>query len=299
MSSTLILAVDDDPLNQEIILASLADTGFEVVSAENGQRALELLEQQGSRFDAVILDRMMPGLDGMEVLRRLKLNPSWAELPVVMQTAAATPAQVEEGLRAGAYYYLTKPYSPAALRTIVRAALEAQSWRRKVSERTRELEGLRFMRTARFVVRTLREASELATLLAGLCPDPQASHLGLAELLLNAVEHGNLGITYADKTRLLEEGRWLEEVERRQELAAYRGREVEVRLEQTTSLLAFTIVDQGQGFDWRSYLDFDPARAFDPNGRGIALARARSFTRLEYEGAGNRVVATIALGGAG
>jgi hypothetical protein len=59
--------------------------------------------------------------------------------------------------------------------------------------------------------------------------------------------------------------------------------------------IEFVISDEGSGFDARRYLDFDPARAYDLNGRGIAMARMLSFQRIEYVGCGNRVVAAIAL----
>ena len=58
--------------------------------------------------------------------------------------------------------------------------------------------------------------------------------------------------------------------------------------------LMFTISDEGEGFDWRGYLEFSPERAFDPNGRGIALARLASFSSLDYRGCGNIVVVTVA-----
>jgi hypothetical protein len=70
---------------------------------------------------------------------------------------------------------------------------------------------------------------------------------------------------------------------------------VEVSFERQTDLLVFTIRDQGQGFDWSRFLDFDPERVFDPNGRGIAMARSISFDSLEYQGNGNIVVVTVKL----
>jgi hypothetical protein len=91
------------------------------------------------------------------------------------------------------------------------------------------------------------------------------------------------------------EGRWQEEVERRLGLPAYRERFVEVLFERIPQAIRFTIRDQGEGFDWRKYLDFDPARIFDPHGRGIAMARMMSFSALEYQGNGNTVLATIDL----
>lgn len=66
-----------------------------------------------------------------------------------------------------------------------------------------------------------------------------------------------------------------------------------MRAERLADRVSFTITDQGEGFDWRRFLNFDPERAFDPNGRGIAMARMMSFAEVEYQGKGNVVVATV------
>jgi CheY-like chemotaxis protein len=295
MNKPVILAVDDDPINLEIIRETLSDADLELHFASSGMQAMALLTDEGRRFDTVILDRMMPGMDGLAVLEQIKASPRLAGTPVVMQTAAAGPEQVEEGLRSGAYYYLTKPYSPAALRTIVHAALETGSWRRQLSGHPESLAPLRFATSANFVVRTLRETSELAGLLAALCPDPGPVRVGLAELLVNALEHGNLAISYAEKSRLKREERWEDEIEQRQALAQFRERRVHVTFQREPNEVRFTIRDEGQGFVWQPYLEFDPVRAYDPNGRGIALAKALSFSNLRYEGSGNVVIATVAL----
>ena len=118
--------------------------------------------------------------------------------------------------------------------------------------------------------------------------------LGLQELLTNAVEHGNLGISYADKTRLVLENRWADEVERRLAQPGWGRRTVTVTLSREAGDITLTIQDEGDGFDWRKYLEFDPERAFDPHGRGIAMARMMSFDALDYQGNGNTVVVKIA-----
>ena len=147
--------------------------------------------------------------------------------------------------------------------------------------------------SAAFRFRLIEEAEMLAAQLAQYCPNPESAIIGLGELLVNAVEHGNLEISYAEKTRLKWENIWEEELERRLLLPQYRDRSASVHLEQGAAELIFTIDDAGQGFDWRDYLDFSADRAFDPNGRGIAMARKLSFSSLEYQGSGSTVVARI------
>jgi hypothetical protein len=111
--------------------------------------------------------------------------------------------------------------------------------------------------------------------------------------MINAIEHGNLGITYREKTLLLMENDWRAEVERRQELPQFRKRMARVRFERLNDCLRFTIRDEGSGFNWQRYLEFDPTRIFDPNGRGIAMARRSSFCNIEFQGNGNTVVVCI------
>jgi CheY-like chemotaxis protein len=294
-----LLVVDDEPANCDIIAEYLADQPFVLDFAGDGAAALRRLAAPGSRCDVVILDRMMPGIDGIEVLRRLKAEPRWALTPVIIQTAAVSPEQVREGLAAGAYYYLTKPYLPGALVGIVWAAIDGLHRACELDARAKRAaagasaSNAAAMAGCDYSFATLEEADRLAALLGAQCPDPEAAAMGLAELLLNAVEHGNLAIAYQEKARLKREGSWRQEVDRRLRMAQYRDRRATVRMDRSGGRILFTITDQGSGFDWRKFADFDPARAFDPNGRGIALARKLSFNSVDYAGSGNKVVATV------
>lgn len=291
-----LLIVDDEPFNLEIIGEYLDGQGYELTMARDGVEAWEYLENAEIDFDLLVLDRMMPRLDGMELLRRVRRTPRLSGLPVIMQTAAATPDQVREGLQAGARYYLTKPYEPDALLAIVKSALEE-------AHRTREIrlqaEGMRramaALRRAEFEFSTLGQATELASLASLVSPEPENIVMGLSELMINAVEHGNLGISYAEKSRLRLEDCWQEEVERRLLLPEYADRRARLLIECGDEAVRYTVSDDGAGFDFARYLDFDPGRAFDPNGRGIAMARQLCFRSLEYKGCGNVVTATVEL----
>jgi hypothetical protein len=145
-----------------------------------------------------------------------------------------------------------------------------------------------------FRLRTLDEARVLSAALASLCADPDAAGFGLLELLANAVEHGNLGIGFEDKARLLAAGRWEEEVAARLAADANAAKFVEVRCARARGRLAVSIRDAGAGFDCSPYLEIDQARAHRPNGRGIALAREVAFETMRYRARGNRVDVTLA-----
>jgi len=115
----------------------------------------------------------------------------------------------------------------------------------------------------------------------------------ITELITNAVEHGNLGISYAEKTALCAAGRWEEEIRRRVALPENADKAVEVRFEHHSGESHIWIRDAGAGFNWPAYVSIDASRTEDPHGRGIALARTVSFDWLEYLGNGSEVHAVI------
>lgn len=291
-----VLLVDDEPFNIEILLEYLEDTGYQLETAEDGQIAWDRLSADPSRYDVVILDRMMPNMSGLEVLERIKQDPCLQSVPVILQTALAAKEEVLEGLNAGAYYYLTKPFDEDMLLSVLTTAVEDRMRYRRAQEDS-DVVGRTFglMREARFAFRDIASARDLATVIANACPEPKKAAIGLTELLLNAVEHGNLGITYDEKGRLRAEDRWDEEVADRLADPAHADKMVSVTYTREPTLVRVMIRDQGDGFDWRKYLDIDPARVFDSHGRGIAMSRMISFDTLEYHGCGNEVEVTIAL----
>jgi two-component system cell cycle response regulator len=117
-----VLVVDDTFYNVKLLEARLQIAGYEVVTAANGEEALARIEQ--ARPDLVLLDVMMPGMDGYEVCRRIRQNPATAQLPVVMVTALDKPSDRDAGMAAGADDYLTKPVEDNALFPAVRRFLE-------------------------------------------------------------------------------------------------------------------------------------------------------------------------------
>ncbi len=289
---THVLAVDDDPLSLELIV-ELLGSGYEVSTAADGEEAWSLLESSSS-VDVVVADRMMPRLGGLELLGRMKSHPRLRHLPVIIETAAADRDQVAEGIAAGATYYLTKPLDGALLESMVRAASADHARVRELLAEVRSsADAIRLLRHGRFAYRTPAEASGLGALLANSCPDPERVVVGLTELLVNAVEHGNLEVTYAEKGELMRTGRLREELEQRLASPVLGARIATVELDCRDDAVVFTISDQGGGFDPTPFLKIDPARAFDPNGRGIAIANLMSFDSLRYRDGGRVVEARL------
>jgi hypothetical protein len=148
--------------------------------------------------------------------------------------------------------------------------------------------------TAVFEIRTLQEAERLSKLLAAYYPVPGRAAAGIWELLSNAVEHGNLDISFEEKTTLLQNGSFSEEVDRRSRLERFSSRAVRVEFSRTADFIELTITDEGRGFDFSRYLHANSSTE-RPNGRGIIIASQICFDSLVYQGSGNRVTATTVL----
>jgi len=294
MAHWRILVVDDEPMNLEIIADILDDPAFAVSTSGNGELAWQAMLAAESPPHLLVLDRVMPVLGGIELLKRIKGEPRFAGIPVIMQSAAGSAREIAEGVAAGAWYYLPKPYARDDLLAIVRAALDEVAERELASQAVRNRRSvLELMQVAEFEFHTLAQAADLALTLAGLCPEPSSAAIGLSELLVNAIEHGNLGIGYAEKTALRRQDTWEREIDARLADPVLGARRARVTFRRDAGQLTFVIRDQGDGFDWRGYMEFMPERAFDPNGRGIAIARQASFASLDYQDRGNVAVATI------
>ena len=290
-----VLVVDDDPLSLDLAAAILENEDFRVEIAGDGERAWQGLAANPGRVLAVVLDRQMPGLSGLDVLIRMKQTPACRDIPVVFLSGLASSAEVARGIAAGAFYYVTKPYEPAILRSVVRSAVNDFRQRLRLrSDLESTANAISLLEAGVFHCRTPDEAQALAELLSKLCPQPEAVVTGLWELLLNAIEHGNLGLGYAEKTAGLAAGNWQAEIAHRLGLPAYARKVVVVKVERRPDAIVFRITDQGDGFDPTSYLDFDPERVVHAHGRGIAMARLMSFQSLSYNAKGNAVEATVA-----
>jgi CheY-like chemotaxis protein len=111
--STTVLIVDDNEQNVQIMSTMLLSRGFEVRIARDGKGALQAVRQHPP--DLILLDIMMPEMDGMEVLDNLKSDPRSAAIPVVMVTAKTQDEDLLAGYRGGAEYYLTKPFTARQL----------------------------------------------------------------------------------------------------------------------------------------------------------------------------------------
>jgi two-component system alkaline phosphatase synthesis response regulator PhoP len=122
MSGERILAVDDSATILQMITAILEEAGYEVITAVDGAEALD--KARGEDPALILLDVMLPKLDGYRVCRLLKFDQNYKHIPIVMLTAKAEDAAMATGIRTGADQYLTKPVEPDTLLATVRAELD-------------------------------------------------------------------------------------------------------------------------------------------------------------------------------
>lgn len=113
MAKKRILVVEDDDRVRKVETLILACEPLEIIEASGGREALELLDKE--QFDLVVLDLMMPEVDGMQVLQSIRERPETEDLPVVLVTAKNTDRDMLEGFKGGANYYITKPFEPREL----------------------------------------------------------------------------------------------------------------------------------------------------------------------------------------
>ncbi len=286
-----VLVVEDDVLLRTVIERMLKLSAYNALAAGDGRQAQSILRSSGKKISAILLDWRMPEMSGLEFLHWIKREPEYEHIPVIMETSMILPEHVKQGIDAGAFYYLTKPIEEKVLRSIVQAAVADFRQKESLLEKVRRGDrAFTQLEEGTFRFRTPEEGEYLAVSIANASPDPEKA-IFISELLSNAIEHGNLGITYDEKTAFIENDSLRQEVTRRLALPEYSDKHVTLRLVRTKDALTIVVKDEGKGFDFKKYLKLDETRVFHNHGRGIALTR--EYLNLEYHGNGSEVVVTI------
>lgn len=289
-----ILIIEDDFIIAGFIEDVLQDSGKSLIFKESAEEAWALLQDEAFNPGLILLDRQLPGMDGIDFLRQLKSTERFQRLPVIMETSMDDQASIQEGLQAGAYYYLTKPLEREIVLTLVNAAwAEYETWLQTREALSGAEKTLQHLYRGEFLFKSIQEGEPIMSALANICPQPEKVITGLRELMINAVEHGNLAISYDEKTQFIKSLQLPDEIAKRLAMPEYRDKNVSVTLHRDEKNIEMIFKDEGDGFDWQKYLEFDPKRAFDPHGRGIAMAKNLSFDSLEYQGNGNTVKVMI------
>ncbi len=286
-----VLYLDNRQDSSAKSLEPAADAGIQVERANSPEQAREMLENEIDGLDAVLL--AWEPRDGTESIEDTLAAATAADLKVVVVVPKRRSEGAEVAIDAGAFWVVTAPGDTFHLQRVLKAAVETAEILRDKEQIHRDREVLvDLLGAGTFRFRTPKEARVLAEWFGSRCNEPQAS-VGVLELMINAIEHGNLGLTYTDKSTLLAQGLFEHEVEKRLAAPEYRDRLATVAVDRRPGSLDLLITDTGPGFDFERYLTMDNDRILDPHGRGILMANIA--LKVEFLPPGNRVKINLPL----
>ncbi|TVR76162.1 MAG: response regulator [Chitinophagaceae bacterium] len=288
MNEYYIYAVDDDPIYHTLVKNALKNDTYKIECFLTGDEAIENLNVSTNEVSAIILDYEMPGRDGISILKWIKKQKKFRHVPVILLTSNKDKENIRNGISAGAYYYLTKPFKKSVLMSLVRSALNDFKYKDLyVKESKNQPNPFIEYESGIISIKKVSEVPLVTSWLADASKNPNET-MTVSELIMNGIEHGNLNISYDEKTMLIDEERLYSEIERRSQLPENRDKHVELKFNKGSDQLHVTIKDQGDGFNFEKYLFFDENRIFDNHGRGIAIVN--SFLDIRYLGNGSEVI---------
>ena len=285
-----VLIVDDEEHIREMLALFVTEQGFFPLQAGNGEEALSLFREDPTPI--VLTDVRMPVMDGLTLIQNIRQEAP--ETYIAMISGHGDEALAIAALRSGAKDYLKKPINLDELESVLKKFSEALSAQEKVVEDLRALSLLHLDLTLHSD--PYKVSGMVAYLLHGMAAFLDKRELAdlqlvLSELLLNAIEHGNLDISGEEKRQALIEDRYQALLQERRRQPQYRQRRVTITLtfDQQTGKLSCRIRDEGKGFNWQALPQtLQPEHFTLPHGRGILLSRLL-VEELIYNDAGNEV----------
>ena len=298
--SIQLMLIGSDKNSEDFLRTILEEEGFQLTFVKNAAIAQQLIfEKPASFYDAYLFDESydhQQTLQNLQLLQALKNDSQYAIVPAIFQTNSHDTREIQHCLENGAYFYLLKPFTRDLLLSVLKAALKGFTSHQELTRRITDIENTRpLVQQAYFQIKTIEDARSLSSVLAHITPNPKETCVGLFELMLNSIEHGNLNISYLEKTEFIKTDGLQKEIARRLVLPENSEKRVAVTFNRTPENLEFTISDTGNGFDPLPYLDFSFERAMDNHGRGIMIANKLSFDELEYQNHGSKVTGRINL----
>jgi len=291
-SQTTVLIVEDNKTNHRLLESLLSAEGYKTISAWDGGEGLAMLNQHRKKIDVVLLDLRMPRVSGIDFLEMMRQDSQYDSMPVIVQTADRSEEALRQVAAFGVYFFLTKPIDVNICRTVVKNAIEdAQKTKKAFRQANRSERSFSLIKNGEFQFRTEAEALILAACLSKICSSPRRQILGLSELMVNAVQHGNLAISQIEKINLIEKNNLDEEIKKRLKTPPFSERIASIKIDQDEEGVRFEISDEGDGFDWRKEIANMNEKILKPSRRGIALAHKIGFDKIKYIGNGSTVIA--------
>jgi CheY-like chemotaxis protein/anti-sigma regulatory factor (Ser/Thr protein kinase) len=282
-----VLVVDDQEALRSLLARLLEREGFDAVQAEDGAQAVELYKTESPLV--VVSDIMMPRMDGLALLneiRRIDRNST-----VILMTGQGNEDVLLKALRGGATNFFKKPFNVRELIEEIRKVVDF----RLEAARSSLFSPLLEEETKRFVMPRADSPffpiiNQITLQLPCLLPAEDILNLkiGIEEVITNAIEHGNLGISFDEKNKAIQEGRLAELIADKGRQSDAAGRAVRITSRLTPDVFEITVHDDGQGFDWRTLPAVEPENLLAFNGRGIFLTKIY-FDEVLYNDAGNEV----------
>lgn len=289
-----LLVIDNNPNGIHSVYDVLYNRPYNIISTNDGEEGLKMLVNEPEVYSAVILGHNIKNINGIRLLHKINSSSNTKTIPVIMEVSSNSDEEMELCIRAGARYCIPKKIDREFFPKIIDTAIRDQERYANAEKGVMKIKPIgHTLITASFKVQSLQEAQVASNLMAGECPNPRLAVVGITEMLINAIEHGNLGISYAEKTKLHEAEQWISEINRRLMLDENKEKYVDIIFSKTSSHITIRIIDCGDGFDWRMYQNLDTNRVFDNHGRGIVMARSLTFESLIYHGKGNDVECII------
>jgi len=282
-----VLVVDDQEALRALLARLLEREGFDPVQAEDGAQAVELYKSDPPLV--VVSDIMMPRMDGLTLLneiRRIDRNAT-----VILMTGQGNEDVLLKALRGGASNFFKKPFNVRELIDEIRKVVEF----RLEAARSSLFSPLLVEETKRFVMPRADSPffpiiNQITLQLPCLMPQEDILNLkiGIEEVITNAIEHGNLGISFEEKSKAIQEGRLAELIADKGRESNAAGRAVRITSCLSPEMFEITIRDDGSGFDWRTLPAVEPENLLAFNGRGIFLTKIY-FDEVIYNDSGNEV----------
>jgi DNA-binding response OmpR family regulator len=283
-----ILIVDDEKQVRDVLSIALSEEGYQTFEAPNGERGIELFIS--TEPDIVITDVMMPGMDGIEVTRDIRQRRE--DIDVVIMSGFGTEELVINALRAGASNYVKKPIVFDELFKIIDEILFRRENRKRYQiVKTIVQRESKDMIIGNDVSDVWGAVNQILFNVRGIVDSNaiEGMSIGLYELIVNAIEHGNLAITYEEKSDALQRNRYRELLDERRERADSEGKNVAIHCDFSPTQLIVEIEDQGRGFDLNGLPDMQsPEAIMSDHGRGILLANL-FYDKVDFVFPGNCV----------
>ncbi len=285
-----VLIVDDEAHIRQLIRRFLSKEGYGIFDAEDGVEAYKIYKEE--KPDIILSDINMPRMNGLELLEKIRKEDN--NTVVVITTSMDAAEYTLKALRRRANDYIGKPFTKSDIVALMKkysTILHQRTQQREVLGmiKRRELEMQfenRLELVGKIADRLMQETEGAVSGEARL-----GIYLGLVEMLTNAIEHGNLEITYDEKT-IAQEGdlrAYLELIEERRNSPRIKARTVNVSFKRDENSCEWLIKDEGNGFDFKNLPDpTDPENLLSTHGRGVLLTQLQ-FDEFEYLGSGNIV----------